>query len=303
MYYVYAHLRKTDNSVFYIGKGSGDRAFVKRGRNKMWQSVFAKHGCLVVILKRFKNEEDAFEEEKRLIAEIGLNKLTNMASGGVGAPSVEFTADRKEAVRVHLRIVGKPYRDMIHIMQGKSKKRIFTDCGRSFLGSKAAEIWLKSLGHDKARYTSICSAARRGGTHKGVGFRYKEVKFMKKNSAVARPVGNSKGEIYPSIRAAAESMRSKGIRTTSASIHGAINGKCVRAGGLRWGYVTNGEICIKDFERPTKTKRIIRSDGLEFPSLKAAAEYMGDGRKCVKNISLAATGKIKTAYGYGWKYQ
>jgi len=47
-YYIYAHFNSA-GELFYIGKGSGNRAYVKYGRNKCWYA-HAKHGFSVEIL-------------------------------------------------------------------------------------------------------------------------------------------------------------------------------------------------------------------------------------------------------------
>ncbi len=305
MFYVYAHLRETDLSVFYIGKGSGDRAFVKAGRNTMWRSVFEKHGCMVVILSKWKNEDDAFREEEKLISEIGIKNLTNMAFGGKGARGVEFSKERKEKAKLHLEIYNKNFMRLVSIAQSKSRKRIFTDCGKSFLGAKKAMEWMETtLGIKGCSQKRINRAAIKGNSYKGVFFRYKEVDFMEKPEVGGRsiPVGNSDGEVFLSIRKAAESMVDKGLKATSASIHGAINGRCITAAGKRWGYVVDGEIAIKDFDRKTKLKAIRRSDGAVFDSLMEAAIKTSGKKTGSKNISLCALGKTKTAYGYKWEY-
>lgn len=305
MFYVYAHLRETDKSVFYIGKGSGDRAYVKNGRNAMWNSVFKKHGCLVVILSEWECEEEAFKEEELLINKIGIENLTNMAHGGKGAKGVEFSKERKSRARKHLEIYNKNCLNMVAIAQAKSRKRIYTECGRSFLGAAKAREWMvNDLLINDANQQRINRAAKVGGNYKGIYFRYKDVSFMKNPEVGGRsiPVGNSDGEVFPSIRKAVESMVDKGLKASSASIHGAINGRHITAAGKRWGYVVDGEIVIKEFDRKTKLKKIRRSDGMIFESLKAAADFMENGSNANKNISLAARGKTKTAYGYGWEY-
>jgi hypothetical protein len=302
MFYVYAHLRKTDRSVFYIGKGKGQRAFVKAARNKMWRSIEKKHGCLVVVLSRWPDEQGAFDEEERLINYIGIENLSNMTKGGAGAKGMVLSAGRKSKARKHLYIVSKPYRDMVNIIQGKSKKRIFTSCGKSFLGAVAVKKWMESKGISGITTHGVSRAAKNGGEHKGFLLRYKDVVFMDKAPNRSVKVGNSGGEIFDSMQSAAESMNSRGHACTKASIHGAIHGRSVTAGGQRWGLIVNGEINIVDFDRETKFKKIKRSDGVVFDSLKDAAKQTSEKKSANKNISLAARGKTKTAYGFGWEY-
>lgn len=91
-FYTYIHIRNDTGEVFYVGKGTGRRAFAL-GRNPHWNSIVAKHGHTVHIVAFFANEVDAFEHEKELIAELreaGFN-LANMTDGGEGVsnPSQE----------------------------------------------------------------------------------------------------------------------------------------------------------------------------------------------------------------------
>ncbi len=271
----------------------------------MWNHVFKKHGCIVVILSKWGSEQEAFKEEERLIAEIGIKNLTNMAYGGAGAKGVEFSKERKDIHRKNLETYGLKIHDLSLIAKNKNKKRIFTECGRSFLGASAVKEWMnKELGIDCNSTNLISHAAAKGGRCCGIKLRYKDVKFMEEKQLGhrARAVGNSDGMIFPSILKAAEYMRSIGEICSSPSIHGAINGKSVYAAGRRWGYVVDGKIQIKDFERKTKYKKIERSDGVIFNSLQEAAAKTKNTANAHKNISLCARGKSKTAYGYTWRY-
>lgn len=85
-FYTYYHIRNDIGEVFYVGKGTGRRAFAA-GRNPYWNNIVAKHGHTVHIVAYFEFEEDAFAHEKELIAELraaGFN-LANMTDGGEGA--------------------------------------------------------------------------------------------------------------------------------------------------------------------------------------------------------------------------
>jgi hypothetical protein len=95
-YYIYIHKRKTDNLIFYVGKGKGNRAYSTTGRNPHWNNVVAKHGYTVEIVKEFVLEQDAYNAEIDLIAEIGLENLTNLASGGGVNSGFKWSKESRE---------------------------------------------------------------------------------------------------------------------------------------------------------------------------------------------------------------
>ena len=85
-YFTYAHLRKSDNQVFYIGKGDLSRIKSTSSRNPFWKNTVKKHGLITQKLSEWKTEKEAFEHEKFLILcfkDIGIH-LTNMTGGGEG---------------------------------------------------------------------------------------------------------------------------------------------------------------------------------------------------------------------------
>lgn len=84
MAYVYGHYKADTGELFYIGKGTGQRAWHTKGRNDRWKKIVAKHGLVVEILVDNLSEEDAYAKEIELIAEIGLENLANMQEGGQG---------------------------------------------------------------------------------------------------------------------------------------------------------------------------------------------------------------------------
>ena len=93
-FYVYLHLRKDTNKPFYVGKGCGQRAYAKHGRNKHWKAVVNKHGYDVKIIQENLTETQALNAEKFTISILSnYSKLTNSSFGGGGvdyAPYVEF---------------------------------------------------------------------------------------------------------------------------------------------------------------------------------------------------------------------
>jgi len=97
-YYVYLLKDNRDGSIFYVGKGSGNRV-VKHmegiasgfmaSRNKdlqdRMQSILSSGGEIEwEIVFRSNNEEVAYEEERRWIHDLGLESLCNKKMGGEG---------------------------------------------------------------------------------------------------------------------------------------------------------------------------------------------------------------------------
>jgi hypothetical protein len=91
------HVKESDGKIFYIGKGSGRRAFSCSGRSKFWHHVEKKHGFRAEILMRFEKESDAFEHEKFLIScfrEIN-TQLVNLTDGGEGSSGFKLSEETK----------------------------------------------------------------------------------------------------------------------------------------------------------------------------------------------------------------
>ena len=112
MFYTYAHYTP-QGRLFYIGKGHGERAHSKLGRNKYWSSIVKKYGKPdVQILAHWDTEKEAFSHEILLIdcfKELG-HKLCNMTNGGEG--QIGMTPWNK----------GKPWSDEIKLKVSNTKK-------------------------------------------------------------------------------------------------------------------------------------------------------------------------------------
>lgn len=90
MFYICVHRRLTDDSVFYVGKGTSHRAWTTNGRSEFWSKTVSKYGLKVEIVLYDLSEEDAFLNEKLFIKWFGRRNnftgcLVNLTDGGEGA--------------------------------------------------------------------------------------------------------------------------------------------------------------------------------------------------------------------------
>lgn len=100
-FYVYVHRKNSDGQIFYVGKGMGNRALSRHGRNNYWHNVVNKHGYTVEIVLDGIEEPIAFELECELIAFYGRENLTNLCDGGQGA-SGRMVGDNEKRIKSEL---------------------------------------------------------------------------------------------------------------------------------------------------------------------------------------------------------
>ena len=95
-YYVYAYLRKSDNTPYYIGKGQTDRAY--RGRHSV---TIPKDPSKILILESNLSESDALDAEIKYIKQygrkdLGTGILHNKTNGGEGVSGKVFTEEQRK---------------------------------------------------------------------------------------------------------------------------------------------------------------------------------------------------------------
>lgn len=102
MAYVYKHIRKDTNEVFYIGIGKAKRRLTnKHNRNDRWTKVVNKVGFIAEIIEDGLEWEEACKREIELIkfygrADLGEGSLVNMTDGGDGFVGVHSSESIKK---------------------------------------------------------------------------------------------------------------------------------------------------------------------------------------------------------------
>ena len=104
LWQVYRHIRKDNNSPFYIGIGKDlKRPYSKKYRNNAWLGVVAKTEYKVEILFEGLTKEQAVEKEIEFIKlygrkDIKTGCLYNMTSGGEGVFGMVYTKERNDKI-------------------------------------------------------------------------------------------------------------------------------------------------------------------------------------------------------------
>ena len=113
-FYVYVHIRLDNNTVFYVGKGTKNRAYnLSRGKGTHHDNICKACGCKVVIIKNNLTESQAFRLESKMIKyyvhtlgyginikgydnyDHALPHLTNMTWGGEGTSGRKLSDESK----------------------------------------------------------------------------------------------------------------------------------------------------------------------------------------------------------------
>lgn len=130
-YYVYLHIKSSDGTPFYVGKGKGDRCSYIHRRGSFWDNVVNKHGFEVLMLEDNLNETLAFDLECYWIdrigrRDLGTGPLINLTGGGEGT-SGRIVSD-KERKRIGNMNRGKTFsKETREKISEAMKKRLAKD--------------------------------------------------------------------------------------------------------------------------------------------------------------------------------
>ena len=118
--YIYEHWRPDKNLCFYVGKGSGKRAWDMAHRNPHHKAVISKLTSLglavdVRIIQSDLTHEEAFSLEIERIALYGRDNLCNMTDGGDGATEPTEETRKKISEANKNKVFSEEYRKKLSI--------------------------------------------------------------------------------------------------------------------------------------------------------------------------------------------
>jgi hypothetical protein len=159
-YYVYEHVRLKDGSIFYIGKGKGNRMYSADGRNVYWKRIVEKDGGFTArLVKENLTDNEAFELEKKLIAEIGIDNLANMTEGGSGGDTRKGFTD--EEYKFWLENKSKAQTGKTSYWKDKKRKEHSEKIKNKHLDGSYSYDWLKRPRSEETKQKMSESAKNR----------------------------------------------------------------------------------------------------------------------------------------------
>lgn len=259
-FYVYLHRRKTDGSVFYVGKGSGYRLSSRSGRNRWWKRIVEKHGYIHEIFADGLTSDESCALEIEKIAELrsaGV-KLCNVANGGeTGLVGIPLSEAHKQKLReAHtgrkqspdharksaLAKKGKkqPSRAIEAMVRSKRKKVINSNSEIFNSASEAARCISLRLGNSASQ--SNISMACRGERNEAYGFAwsYDISRTPEKPSGITasmKRIRCSNGMVFNSAQDAKRWVKSWRGKANNQPITECARGEGRSAYGFTWEYI------------------------------------------------------------------
>jgi hypothetical protein len=103
-FYVYIHTKTTDNKIFYVGRGKGNRKTVCQNRNDKWKKVVEEFGFFSEIIENNLSLQESIDLEKYWICKFKSDgiELCNLNNGGGGIGGRKRTEQEKQRIRAAL---------------------------------------------------------------------------------------------------------------------------------------------------------------------------------------------------------
>ena len=259
-FYVYLHKRKSDNKIFYVGKGNGSRGRSTSGRNRYWWNVRNKHGIIIEIYKDKLTNQVACELETKLIAELRADgvDLCNIANGGEGGlAGIPLSKEHREKLRgrklgrrqspEHARKsamakLGKRQpRDAVERMVKNKRKSVINSNGEVFpSASEAARVIGKRLGIKGSQGNiSMCCRGERREAY-GMAWSYNTKSKPDQPTHITkqmRRIKCSNGMVFDSVQDASRWVAAWRGKANNQSISAAARGESLESYGFKWEYI------------------------------------------------------------------
>lgn len=227
-FYVYVHKYASgpkEGQVFYVGKGSGNRAWSTHSRNPHWVNVVAKYGFTAAVSLRFTRELCAFSFECALISLYERSNLVNMTDGGDGPSGYTATDAAKMAISENMvkNWADPEYRTSMMArynsaeVKSKKSKSIRISQKRPSVVRKLSESATEQWNNKEvARKMALSMSAAKGG----------------------RPFRNDAGVVFDIHSDAIKWLNDKGWpKASQGNLCMALNGQRRTAYGYKWEYI------------------------------------------------------------------
>ncbi|MDR6389231.1 GIY-YIG nuclease family protein [Paraburkholderia phenoliruptrix] len=222
--------------------------------------------------------------------------------------------------------VAKPMRGIKGIDHPASLPVLCITTQKVFINGLAAAQWLRENGHPKADNSTISAACSGRRLRTAYGFRWgrpgdedkpqaitiKNVRRGATHYAARSVVCIQTGMQFGTVSEAAQWLRNHGFPTAShRHISALCNGRRGQtAYGYQWKYAGDPDPGpVKGRPRGAdnhKSRSILCiEEGIRFDLMSDAAEWLknkGFAKAALSSLSLACSGKLKSAYGFHWKY-
>ena len=258
-FYVYLHFRNDDGSIFYVGKGYGNRHKSLSGRNPHWKNTANKHGWFSEVVTPLMSEDDAFYAERMIIyyyRESGF-KLCNIADGGEGSSGVKHTEETREKYRAAK--IGKkqspehaaksanakcgkkqPANAILSTMIIRSRKVINSDGDIFFSVADAVRFLKHRYGIVASQGNiSMCAAGIRSQAY-GFTWSYdvsKTPRLINVKTSKKKIINETNGMIFESVTDAVNFLKSSGMSANNQCISSCARKCSGTAYGYKWRYL------------------------------------------------------------------